>query len=57
MSTQDIQYALDPTTFRSMREAQELADTLEENLPTRGMGAANMRLELVEIFSELLNQS
>ena len=57
MSTQDIQYALEPTTYHSMREAQELADQLEDNLHEHDMGAANMRPELVEIMSELLNNA
>ncbi len=57
MSTQDIQYALEPTTFHDMQEAQELADTLEENLQARHMGAANVRPELVEIMSELMNNA
>ena len=39
MSTEETQYALEATTFHSMREAQELADILEENLRDRGMGA------------------
>ena len=57
MSAQDIQYALEPTTFRSMQEAQALADILENNPQARGMGAANVRPELVEIFSELVNNA
>ena len=57
MSTEETQYALEPTTFHSMREAQELADILEENLRDRGMGAANVRPELVEVFSELVNNA
>ena len=56
MNTQDREYALEPTTFHSMREAQELADTLEQNLNDRSMGAANVRPELVEMFSELVNK-
>ena len=57
MSAEEIEYALEPTTFRSMREAQELADMLEENLGERRMGAASVRPELVEIFSELVNNA
>ena len=57
MNTQDREYALEPTTFHSMREAQELADTLEQNLNDRSMGAANVRPELVEMFSELVNNA
>ena len=57
MSTQDIRYALESTAFHGMEEAQELADILEENLHDRNMGAANVRPELVEIFSELVNNA
>ena len=32
MNTNESEYALEPTTLRSMQEAQELASTLEENL-------------------------
>ena len=51
------QYTLDPTVFRSMREAQELADRLEENLHDRNMGTANVRAELVEVFSALVGNA
>ena len=54
---EETQYALEPTIFHSMREAQELAGILEENLRDRGMGAANVRPELVEVFSELVNNA
>ncbi len=54
---EETQYALEPTTFHSMQEAQELAGILEENLRDRGMGAANVRPELVEVFSELVNNA
>ena len=57
MSGDEIEYALAPTAFYSMREAQELADTLEENLHDRRMGAVVVRPELVEIFSELVNNA
>lgn len=57
MSAGETEYLLQPTTFRSMREAQELADVLEENLQERRMGAASVRPELVEIFSELVNNA
>ena len=50
-------HALEPATFRSIQAAQELTDTLEKNLQDRGMGAANVRPELVEIFSELVNNA
>jgi anti-sigma regulatory factor (Ser/Thr protein kinase) len=57
MSVGDTEYALEPTTFHSMQEAQELADILEENLQEIRMGAANVRPELVELFSELVNNA
>ncbi len=57
MNEQETPYALDLTAFRSMREAQELAVNLEENLHKRNMGAANVRPELVEIFSEIVNNA
>ena len=57
MNTNDMEYALEPTTFHSMQEAQELANTLEENLQDRRMGAASVRPELVELFSELANNA
>lgn len=50
-------YALQPTAFRSMQEAQELTAALEENLNERKMGAANIRPEIVEIFSEMVNNT
>ena len=40
-----------------MQEAQELVNTLEENLQIRQMGAATVRPELVEIFSKLANNA
>ena len=57
MSAGETEYALEPTTFLSMREAQELADVLEENLQERRLGAASVRPEVVEIFSELVNNA
>ena len=57
MEQQEHDYALEPTRFSSMREAQELANTLEENLGQLGLGAANVRPELVELFSELVNNA
>ena len=38
MSGGETEYALEPTTFRSLQEAQELTDVLEENLRERRMG-------------------
>ena len=57
MNANDLEYALEPTTFHSMQEAQELAYTLEENLHDRAMGAANVRVEVVELFSEVVNNA
>ena len=57
MNTNEAEYALEPTRFRTMQEAQELANTLEENLQDRRMGAPNIRPELVELFSELVNNA
>ena len=56
MNREDREYALEPTAFHRMREAQELTGTLEDNLRNRGMGAANVRAMVVEIFSELVNR-
>ena len=57
MSGGETEYALEPTAFRSMQEAQELTDILEENLQERRMGAASVRPEVVEIFAELVNNA
>ena len=57
MSSEEATYALEPTTFRTIREAQEVTNILEQNLATLNLGAANTRAELVEIFSELVNNA
>ena len=57
MNEQETQYALEPTTFRSMREAQGITDELEEALADRNLGSPNVRLGLVEIFSEIVNNA
>ena len=57
MHANEEEYALEPTAFYSMQEAQELVDALEENLRDHAMGAANVHPELVEIFSELVNNA
>lgn len=57
MNSNDIEYALEPTVFHSMGEAQQLADTLEENLQNLRIGAANVNVEVVEMFSELVNNA
>ena len=54
MNTTDSDYALQPTAFHSMEEAQQLTETLEEIIHDHRMGAANVRPELVEIFSEIV---
>lgn len=57
MSGGETEYALEPTTFRSMQEAQELTDVLEETLQERRMGAASVRPELAKIVSKLVNNA
>ncbi len=57
MSAEGTQYALEPTTFRSMREAQELTDDLEEALADRNLGSPNVRPGLLEVFSEIVNNA
>ena len=54
---QETEYLLPPSTFHSMREAQELANTLEQNLATRHPEAASISGVAVETFSELLNNA
>ena len=51
MNTNGVRYALEPKVFRSMGEAQELTYTLAEDLAALNLGAANVRSELIEIFS------
>ena len=57
MNTSESEYALEPATFHSMQEAQELASTLEEDLHDQAMGNPSIRPELVEIFSQLVNNA
>ena len=57
MNTSESEYALEPTTFHSMQEAQELASTLEEDLHDQVMGNPSIRPELVEMFSQLVNNA
>ena len=57
MNTTDSDYALEPTAFRSMGGAQQLTDALEEIIHDHRMGAANVRPELAEIFSEIVNNA
>ena len=54
---QETAYLLQPSTFHSMREAQELANTLEQNLAARHPEAASISGPAVETFSELLNNA
>ncbi len=54
---QETEYLLPPSIFHSMREAQELANTLEQNLATRHPEAASISGVAVETFSELLNNA
>ena len=48
MITNGVRYALEPIVFRSMREAQALPDTLEQDLD---------RLGLVDLFPEIVNNA
>ena len=57
MGSEQATYALEPTAFSTMQEAQELTDCLEENLGSMDSGTLNARAELVEIFSELVNNA
>ena len=57
MNTSESEYALEPATFHSMQEAQELASTLEEDLHDQAMGNPSIRPGLVEIFSQLVNNA
>lgn len=54
MNGEEARYALEPTPFRTLREAQELTETLEYNMAGVSLGAANTRARLVEIFSEII---
>ncbi len=54
---QETAYLLPPSIFHSMRGAQELANTLEQNLTTRHSEAASISGVAVETFSELLNNA
>ena len=54
---QEAAYLLQPTIFHSIREAQDLANTLEQNLTTQHPEAASISGVAVETFSELLNNA
>ena len=51
------QHALEPTSFHSMREAQVLTDQLEQNLSHLNNVAANIKPQVVEMFSEMVNNA
>ena len=53
----ETDYLLQPAIFHSMREAQDLANTLEQGLVTRHSEAASISGVAVETFSELLNNA
>ena len=50
-------YLLPPSLFHSMREAQELANTLEQNLAAHHPETASISGVAVETLSELLNNA
>ena len=50
-------YMLEPTAFHSMREAQYLTDQLEESLSKLSNVAANIKPQVVEMFSEMVNNA
>ena len=50
-------YILEPTAFHSMTEAQVLTDQLEQNLSHLSNVAANIKPQVVEIFSEMVNNA
>ena len=50
-------YILEPTAFHSMREAQDLTDQLEESLSELSNVAANIKPQVVEMFSEMVNNA
>ena len=56
MNQQEARFILEPTTFYSMREAQELTDDLE--LAVINLGTASGVLHaVVESFSEIVNNA
>ena len=50
-------YILEPTAFHSMSEAQVLTDQLEQNLSELSNVAANIKPQVVEMFSEMVNNA
>ena len=53
----ETKYMLEPTAFHSMREAQYLTDQLEERLSKLSNVAANIKPQVVEMFSEMVNNA
>lgn len=51
------EFALVPMAFRLIREAQELTGELGDSLDNRNLGSPNIQAELVEIFSEIVNNA
>lgn len=54
---QETAFLLQPSIFHSMREAQDLTNTLEQNLATQHPEAASISSVAVETLSELLNNA
>ena len=50
-------YILEPTAFHSMTEAQVLTDQLEQNLSELSNVTANIKPQVVEMFSEMVNNA
>ena len=50
-------YILEPTAFHSMSEAQVLTDQLEQSLSNLSNVAANIKPQVVEMFSEMVNNA
>ena len=50
-------YILEPTAFHSMREAQVLTDQLERSLSNLSNVAANIKPQVVDMFSEMVNNA
>ena len=50
-------YILEPTAFHSMTEAQVLTDQLEQSLSNLSNVADNIKPQVVEMFSEMVNNA
>lgn len=57
MNAEEARYALEATAFSTLQEAQEITNVLEDTLAGARMGAANVSAELIEIFSEIVNNA